>query len=140
MAKVQAISFKNAEKINELCDLLFNHESRIKSLEGRVDKIEEILKKHEEAIIDLTGEVTGMKRQMAEVLERLKKLEERMEKYERGMIQNKADKIIDYLDKMNNNGLYEFANFILELRNMERPFNLENIINGVKLIAEKNRI
>ena len=61
-----------------------------------------------------------------------------MEKYERRIIQNKADKIIDYLDKMNNNGLYEFANFILELRNIDRPFNLENILNGVKLIAEKN--
>ena len=79
-----------------------------------------------------------MKKQMNEVLERIKKIEERMEKYERGIIQNKADKIIDYLDKMNNNGLYEFANFILDLRNIDRPFNLENILNGVKLIAEKN--
>jgi len=39
IAKIQAISYKNTEKINELCDLLFNHESRIKNLEGRVDKI-----------------------------------------------------------------------------------------------------
>ena len=87
----------------------------------------------------MTGDVSNMRRQMNEVIERIKKIEERMEKYERGIIQNKADKVIDYLDKMNNNGLYEFANFILELRNMERPFNLEHIINGVKLIAEQNK-
>ena len=47
-----------------------------------------------------------MKKQMNEVLERIKKIEDRMEKCERVNIQNKADKIIDYLNKMNNNGLY----------------------------------
>ena len=39
---------------------------------------------------------------------------------------------------MNDNGLYELANFILELRNMNRPFNLQNVVDGVKIIAEKN--
>ena len=114
------------------------YESRIKSLEGRVDKIEEILKQHQNAILDLTGEVNEMKKQMNEVLERIKKIEDRMEKCERVNIQNKADKIIDYLDKMNDNGLYELANFILQLRNMERPFNLDHIMNGIKMILEKN--
>ena len=79
-----------------------------------------------------------MKKQMNEVLERIKKIEDRMEKCERVNIQNKADKIIDYLDKMNDNGLYELANFILQLRNMERPFNLDHIMNGIKMILEKN--
>ena len=79
-----------------------------------------------------------MKKQMNEVLERIKKIEDRMEKCERLNIQNKADKIIDYLDKMNDNGLYELANFILQLRNMERPFNLDHIMNGIKMILEKN--
>ena len=138
IAKVQAITFQNSEKINELCDILFNHESRIKNLEGRVDKIEEILKQHQNAILNLTGEVNEMKKQMNEVLERIKKIEDRMEKCERVNIQNKADKIIDYLDKMNDNGLYELANFILELRNMNRPFNLQNVADGVKIIADKN--
>jgi len=87
--------------------------------------------------MDLTGDVADMKKQMSQVLIRIKKLEERMEKYERGVIQNKADEIIDYLDKLNDDGLYEFANFILELRNWERPFNLDNIKKGIKIIAEK---
>ena len=111
----------------------------MKSLEGRVDKIEEILKKHEEAILSLTGDVSNMKKQMNEVIDRIKKIEERMEKYERKLIQDKADNILEYLDKMDGNGLNEFANFILELRNMERPFNLEHIKNGIKMIADKNR-
>ena len=79
-----------------------------------------------------------MKVQMKEVLERLKKLEGRLEKIERGDIQKKAYKIFKFLDKMNDNGLYELANFILELRNMNRPFNLQNVVDGVKIIAEKN--
>ena len=29
IAKVQAISFENAEKIDELCKILFNYENRI---------------------------------------------------------------------------------------------------------------
>ena len=79
-----------------------------------------------------------MKIQMKEVLERLKKIEGRLEKIERGDIQKKVDKIFKFLDKMNDNGLYELANFILELRNMNRPFNLQNVADGIKIIAEKN--
>jgi chromosome segregation ATPase len=138
IAKLQAISIKNTEKIDEICQTLFNHESRINNLEERVDNIEKVLKKHEEAILNLTGDVSNMKVQMKEVLERLKKIEGRLEKIERGDIQKKADKIFKFLDKMNDNGLYELANFILELRNMNRPFNLQNVADGIKIIAEKN--
>ena len=80
-----------------------------------------------------------MKKQMNEVLERIKKLEDRMEKYERNLIQDKANKIYEFLDMLNDNGLYEFANFILELRNMEKPFGLQNVLDGIKIIAEHNR-
>ena len=38
---------------------------------------------------------------------------------------------------MNDEQLYEVANFILELRNLKKPFNLEKILNGIKLIVEK---
>ena len=60
-----------------------------------------------------------MKKQMNEVLERINKLEDRKEKYERNLIQVEANKIYEFLDMLNENGLYEFVNFILELRNME---------------------
>ena len=137
IAKIQAISLQNSEKIDEVCSLLFNHESRIKYLEGRVDKIEEVLKRHEESILNLTGDVSEMKKQMNEVLIRLKNLEQRVEKVERSLIDNKANSILEYLDKMNDEQLYEVANFILELRNLKKPFNLEKILNGIKLIVGK---
>ena len=60
-----------------------------------------------------------MKKQINEVLERINKLEDRKEKYERNLIQVEANKIYEFLDMLNENGLYEFVNFILELRNME---------------------
>ena len=138
IAKVQAISYKNAEKIDKLCEKLFNYESRMKILESKVDKIEEILKRHEEAILDLTKDVSDMKIQMEGVLKRIKEIENRVEKLETSQIQNHADKIIDYLDKMNEDGIYEFANFILEIRKMGKPFKLEHIMKGAKLIIEKN--
>ena len=38
--------------------------------------------------------------------------------------------------------LYEIANFILDLRNIKKLFSLEQILEGIKLIADKkiNRI
>ena len=137
IAKIQAISIKNSEKINEICELLFNHESRIKSLEKRVDKIEEVLKKHEEAIIHLTGDVDEMKYKMGEVMERIKKIESKIEKMEREKIQAKANSIFDLMEKMDENELYEFAEFILYLRNMPDPFNLDDLVKGIKLLKEK---
>jgi len=139
IAKVQAISYKNTERIDELCKLIFNHESRIKSLEGRVDKIEEILKRHEESILSLVEDVSEMKIQMNQVLERLKKLEERVEKIESRSIEDKADKIFEYLDKMTDDELYELAIFILELRGFKKPINLDRILSGIKIITGKKK-
>jgi len=51
IAKVQTISFENTEKIDEICKILFIYENRIEILENKVDKIEIILKKYEEAIL-----------------------------------------------------------------------------------------
>jgi methyl-accepting chemotaxis protein len=137
IAKLQAISFRNSEKINEICEIMFNHESRIKSLEGRVDKIEEILKKHEEAIINLTGDVSEMKDKMKEIMDRIKKIEAKIEKMEMERIQEKTNSILDIINNMKENELYEFAEFILYLRKMNDPFNLDSIIKGLKFLKEK---
>ena len=51
IVKVQTIFFENTEKIDEICKILFNYENRIEILENKVDKIEIILKKYEEAIL-----------------------------------------------------------------------------------------
>ena len=40
---------------------------------------------------------------------------------------------------MNDGQLYEVSNFILDLRNLKKPFNLEKILNGIELIVEKNK-
>ena len=137
IAKIQAISYKNAEKIEELCELLFNHESRIKNLEGKVDKIEQILQKHEEAIINLTGDVTDMKKQMSDVLIRIKKIEDEIEKMKKEQIEEKTKTIFDYIENMDDNELYEFANLIIDLRNMEKPYDLNKVIDGIKMILKK---
>jgi len=43
---------------------------------------------------------------------------------------------------MNDDELYEIANFILDLRNLKKPFSLEQILEGIKSMAGKkiNRI
>ena len=93
-------------------------------MEGRVDKIEQILQKHEEAIINLTGDVTDMKKQMSDVLIRIKKIEDEIEKMKKEQIEEKTKTIFDYIENMDDNELYEFANFIIDLRNMEKPYDL----------------
>ena len=73
IAKIQAITYQNSEKIDEIYALLFNHAGRIKSLERRVDKIEEVLRRHEESILSLAGDVSDMKKTMNQVLEKKKR-------------------------------------------------------------------
>ena len=83
-----------------------------------------------------------MKKTMNQILLKIKNLEDRIKRIERNSIENKADKIFEYIDKMNDDELYEIANFILDLRNLKKPFSLEQILEGIKLIADKkiNRI
>ena len=45
---------------------------------------------------------------------------------------------MDLIEKMNDNELYELAEFILYLRNMNDPFNLNSIRDAIKAIKEKN--
>ena len=139
IANIQSIAIKNSEKIDELCKLSFNHESRLKNLEGRVDKIEEILARHEEAIIALTGDVFEMKNQMKDTLTRIKKIENELGKIKIEKIEDKAAIILELLENMEEDEIYEFANFIIELRNMKEPFNLDDIMKGEKLIIENNK-
>ena len=46
-------------------------------------------------------------------------------------------KYFEYIDKMNDDKLYQIDNFILDLRNLKKPFSLEQILKGIKLIAGK---
>ena len=138
IAKIQAITFKNETKIDELCDALFNHESRIKNLEQRMDRIEIILERHEEAIMNLTGDISEMKKQMNEVINRIKKIEEKME---RNIIEQKSNSIIELIESMEDDDeqLYEFAKFIIDIRNLKEPFNLDDIKDGLNIIIKKNK-
>ena len=60
-AKIQALTYQNCDKIDEICKQLFNHETRIKDIEGRLDKVEAILAEHEKALNDIVGDVADMK-------------------------------------------------------------------------------
>ena len=137
IAKIQAISYQNTEKIEELYGLFNNQEIRIKNLEGRVDKIEQILQKHEESIFNLAGNVTEMKKQMNNVLGRIKNIENEIEIMKKEQIEEKAKTIFDYIENMNDDELYEFAQLIIDLRNMEKPYDLNKVIEGIKMILKK---
>ena len=79
-----------------------------------------------------------MKTKIAEMMDRIKKIEAKIEKMEIEKIQNKANSIIHHLiDKMKENEIYQFADFILYLRKMNDRFNLDRIIKGLKLLHEK---
>ena len=48
-------------------------------------------------------------------------------------------RIEDFIERFDEEGLYEFADFINDLRGQNEPFNLEQIIKGAKLILEKHK-
>ena len=53
--------------------------------------------------------------------------------------QNGFEKILDYVIRMNEDGLKELARFILDLRKNDISFGLEHIMKGIKIIVEKNK-
>ena len=134
IAQLQAISYKHDEKIDEICQNLFNQDIRIKNIENRLDIVESILKEHQKVLDNLTGDVKEMREIINKIIHRIEKLETKMIE-ERA--ENKAEKIAEYLEKFDEEKLAEFAVFIIELRNQPEPFNLDDIIKGVKIILNK---
>jgi DNA repair exonuclease SbcCD ATPase subunit len=131
IAQVQALTYKNSEKIDEICTQIFNHESRIQNIEKRLDKIELILNEHQKALNSLTGDIKEMKDIIQNIIQRIEKLERKVYTYQ---VEHKMEKIEEYLEKFDENKLYEFAEFIVGLRNQSEPFDLDIIIKGIKLI------
>ena len=134
IAQLQAISYKHDEKIDEINKNLFNHEARIQNLENRLDKVEAILKEHQKVLCNLTGEIKEMRDIVNNIVQRIEKLETKMIE-ERA--ENKADKIQEFLEKFNEDKLVEFSEFIIDIRNQPEPFNLDDIIKGIKIIFNK---
>ena len=66
-------------------------------------------------------------------------MEIRVENSEKNKIQNGFEKILDYVIRMNEDGLKELARFILDLRKNDISFGLEHIMKGIKIIVEKNK-
>ena len=66
-------------------------------------------------------------------------MEIRVENSEKNKIQNDFEKILDYVIRMNEDGLKELARFILDLRKNDISFGLEHIMKGIKIIVEKNK-
>ena len=135
-AKIQAITYQNSDKIDEICKQLFNHETRIKDIEGRLDRVELILEEHRRALNDIVGDVTEMKNIMKDIIQRVEKLESQVliDKAE-----GKVARIEDFLERFDEEGLYEFAEFINDLRGQNEPFNLDQVIQGVKYILQKHK-
>ena len=50
--------------------------------------------------------------------------------------EHKADKIEYFLENFTEQGLYEFAEFIIGLRSQNQPFSLNEVVEGVKMIYE----
>ena len=80
-----------------------------------------------------------MKEQMLLVFIKINNLEIREENWEKNKIQNDFEKILDYVIRMNEDGLKELARFILDLRKNDISFGLEHIMKGIKIIVEKNK-
>ena len=137
IAQIQAITYKNSEKIDIICSQLFNHESRIENIENRLDKIEIILGEHQKALNRLSGDVQEMKDAIQNIIQRIENLEAKVFTIQ---IEHKAEKIEEYLDNFDENELYEFAEFIIGLRNQNEAFNLDYIIKGIKIINKKKLI
>ena len=70
---------------------------------------------------------------------KINNLEIRVENSEKNKIQNGFEKILDYVIRMNEDGLKELARFILDLRKNDISFGLEHIMKGIKIIVEKNK-
>ena len=135
-AKIQAITNQNSEKIDEICKQLFNHEARISAIEGRLDKIEIILNEHRKALDNIVEDITEMRNIINDIVKRVEALESQaiIDK-----VENKMIRIEDFIERFDEEGLYEFADFINDLRGQNEPFNLEQIIKGAKLILEKHK-
>ena len=135
-AKIQAITNQNSERIDEVCKQLFNQEARITAIEGRLDKIEFILNEHRKALDNIVGEIAEMKSIINDIIKRVEALESQavIDK-----VENKKEKIDDFIERFDEEGLYEFADFINGLRGQNVYFNLEKVIKGAKIILEKHK-
>ena len=72
-----------------------------------------------------------LKAQVNLVMNKVNSLEE---KIINDNIKIKKDRIGDFVDKMSEEQMYEFATFILELRAGNNPYNLDIVLDGAKMI------
>ena len=134
IAAIQAITNQHSEKISDIYGHLNNHENRLNDIEKRLDKIDIILIEHSKALQNIASDVSEMKKSIENISENIYKLQIRANAKD---AQYKVERIEDFLDKFTEKGLYEFAEFIIDLRSQNQPFNLDHIVEGVKLIYEK---
>ena len=134
IASVQAIANQNSEKIADICGHMNNHENRINDLEKRLDRIDIIILEHNKALQKIANDVDEMKKTIENINEKILKLQIQMDT---NNAENKVERIEDFLERFTEKGLYEFAEFINDLRSQNQPFNLDHVIKGVKIIYEK---
>ena len=131
IASIQSTIFENSGKIEEICKILYGHEQRISNLENEISNINKILNAHQEAINKIFSDMDELKAQVNLVMNKVNSLEE---KIINDNIKIKKDRIGDFVDKMSEEQMYEFATFILELRAGNNPYNLDIVLDGAKMI------
>ena len=134
IAQLQALSIKNTEKIEQMNNNIINNENKIRAIEGRLDRVEMVLKEHQKILNSLTNDIKEMKEIVNNIVQRIEKLETKLIE-ERA--ESKAEKIEEILEKFDEDKLYEFSEFILDMRNQPEPFNLDDIIKIIKIILNK---
>lgn len=95
-----------------------------------------MLEVHEKALNDIVGDVTDMKNIIKSIIQRVEKLELEVHM---NNAEYKAERIEDFMEKFEEEGLYEFAVFINGLRAQNEPFNLNQVIERVKLFLQKHK-
>ena len=93
-----------------------------------------VLKEHQKILNSLTNDIKEMKEIVNNIVQRIEKMEAKLIE-ERA--ESKAEKIEEILEKFDEDKLYEFSEFIVDMRNQPEPFNLDDIIKGIKIILNK---
>ena len=129
------MAFKDSDKIEEICNVLYGHEKRIEKSEKSIDNIYKVLNSHQEAINIIFNDLDELKVKVNQIMNRVNDIDDKVNK---GIIKSKRERIGTYINEMNEEQMYEFATFILELRAGNKPYDLDVLIKGAKMILKSS--
>ena len=122
-------------KTSKICNVLYGHEKRIEKLEKSIDNIYKVLNSHQEAINIIFNDLDELKVKVNQIMNRVNGIDDKVNK---GIIKSKRERIGTYINEMNEEQMYEFATFILELRAGNKHYDLDVLIKGAKMILKSS--